>query len=183
MTLRQLERVFYVGAATSVIATAYCALSSIYSLPGPRYNMSASMPRGWYWFMPGAVKRGAVVGDCLPTAFARYALAHEILLPSSHPCKSGVEPIVKTVAAIGGDVVEIAANGVTINGEAWPMSAVRRFDSRGRYVEMRQPNGRYVIAPNQVFLMGLNPKSWDSRYIGAVPRSTITGQWKPIYTE
>jgi conjugative transfer signal peptidase TraF len=177
MTYERLERAFYLGLTVCVLLTAYGSASSRFELPGPRYNMSASMPRGWYWFTPGSVKRGAVVGACLPHSLATYALAHDILLPSTHPCETGVEPIVKTVAAVGGDVVTITDAGVSINGDRWPMSAPRRF------VERCQRNGRYVIASDQVFLLGLHPRSWDGRVWGAVPRSSILGSWKPIYTE
>ena len=151
-------------------------------IAGPRYNASASMPTGVYWFVPGPVRRGDIVGACLPGALARYALAHKILDPSRHPCANGVEPIIKVLAAESGDVVDIGPQGVRINGVLWPMSVVRHADAHGHAVEFRMPPGRYRIAPDKVFLMGEHPRSWDSRYFGEVPRSEITGRWIPLIT-
>ena len=147
--------------------------------PGPRYNVSDSMPWGIYWFVPGQVKRGEVVGACLPNSLAKYALAHKILEPSQHPCANGVEPLVKVVAAETGDTVDIESDGVHINGKLWPMSAVRKVDVSGHPIHFHTVFGRHVVPPGKVFLLGLHPRSFDSRVWGEVPRSLITGHWIP----
>ncbi len=151
-------------------------------IAGPRYNHSPSMPVGVYWFVPGPATRGEVVAACLPDPYAQYALAHKILEPSRHPCANGVEPIVKALAAVPGDVVDVGPQGVSVNGVLWPMSVVRRLNCHGQREAFRMQPGRHIVAPDKVFLMGLHPCSWDSRFIGDVPRSSITGPWYPIFT-
>jgi conjugative transfer signal peptidase TraF len=95
-------------------------------------------------------------------------------------CADGSIPAVKVVAATSSDRIDIANDGVSIDGKRWPMSAIRRYDSAGRVVDLRLPSGRYVCPENQVFLMGEHPRSWDSRYWGCVPRAIVAGRWKPV---
>jgi conjugative transfer signal peptidase TraF len=146
---------------------------------GLRFNVDHSMPLGAYWFVPGPVWRGATVQSCLPPSLAHYALRRRILSEGS--CSTGVMPVVKMVAAIGGDVVVVSDSGLRINGNLWPMSAPRRFDANGRRVDFRLHSGRYVVPADHVFLLGESANSWDSRYWGSVARSTVAGRWVPLY--
>lgn len=146
---------------------------------GLRFNVDRSMPLGAYWFVPGPVWRGATVQSCLPPSLARYALRRRILSEGS--CSTGVMPVVKVVAAIGGDVVDVSDSGLRINGSLWPLSAPRRFDANGRRVDLRLHSGRYVVPADHVFLLGESANSWDSRYWGSVARSTVAGRWIPLY--
>ena len=93
----------------------------------------------------------------------------------------GVIPVVKAVAAVAGDVVDVSDSIVRVNGRPWPYSAIRRISCFGMRIDMRLPSGRYVIAPDSVFLMGVNPCSWDSRYWGSLSRTTVA-RWNPIIT-
>jgi conjugative transfer signal peptidase TraF len=146
---------------------------------GLRFNVEPSMPMGAYWRVPGPVERGATVGACLPSQLAQYALEQRIL--PAGPCPSGVVPVVKEVAAVAGDVVDVSDSVVRVNGQPWPYSAIRRVSCFGRRIDMRVPSGRYIIAPDSVFLMGVNPCSWDSRYWGSVSRTTVA-RWNPLIT-
>ena len=145
---------------------------------GLRFNVDQSMPLGAYWFIPGPVWRGAVVQACLPQKLADYAKSRGYLIDGT--CPTGVMPIVKVLAALPGDTVSVSDSAVSINGQPWPSSAIRSRDSVGRRVDLRLPSGRYTCPPNTVFLMGENPRSWDARYWGCVPRSSVAGRWVPI---
>jgi conjugative transfer signal peptidase TraF len=146
---------------------------------GLRFNVDESMPLGAYWFTPGPVTRGEIVQSCLPAALAQYALRRRYLVVGGS-CPDGLVPVVKALAATSADRIVISGSGVTIDGRAWPMSAVRRTDSAGRPLGLRLPPGRYTCPADQVFLMGEHPRSWDSRYWGCVPRATVAGRWVPI---
>lgn len=165
-------------AALAVVTTAslgYAALTHA----GLRFNADQSMPLGAYWFIPGAVQRDDIAQACLPSALAQYALQRGYL-ERGGSCADGSIPIVKVIAATSSDRIVIADDGVSIDGKPWPDSALRRYDSAGRRVDLRLPSGRYSCAPDSVFLMGEHPRSWDSRYWGCVPLTTVAGRWKPV---
>ena len=45
------------------------------------------------------------------------------------------------------------------------------------------PAGTYAVAPGQVWLISsYSPRSFDSRYLGPVPISSIRGTVKPLWT-
>ncbi|MGH7707202.1 MAG: conjugative transfer signal peptidase TraF [Vulcanimicrobiaceae bacterium] len=150
-------------------------------IAGPRYNLTASVPVGLYLYVPGAVHRGETVQCCLPARLAEYALQHHLLLDGSCP-KTGVEPLVKVLAAAAGDVVDVTPTGVAINGRRWPLSAALTTDAHGAPLAVRVRPGRYVMAHDEMFLMGVHSRSWDSRYFGAMPASSVTGRWIPLLT-
>ena len=180
--IRYAERLAFAFMLACALVVLLLQEDAVLGIAGPRYNHSPSMPVGVYWFVPGSAMRGDVVAACLPDPYAQYALAHKILEPSRHPCANGVEPIVKSLAAVQGDVVDVGPQGVRINGVLWPMSVVRRRNCHGQREVFRVPPGRHIVAPDKEFLLGLHPCSWDGRYIGDLPRASIVGAWYPILT-
>jgi len=132
-------------------------------------------------YVPGAVHRGEFVQACLPDALASYAVAHEILFTGG-ACANGSEPIVKVLAGLPGDVVNVDRD-VRVNGRTWPSSTIRSIDSRGRAVDLRLARGTFVVAAHSMLLLGLHPRSWDGRYFGALPSSAVTGRWFPILAD
>jgi conjugative transfer signal peptidase TraF len=145
---------------------------------GLRFNVDSSIPGGAYWFTPGPVAVGETVQACLPEPLAQYALRRRYLSLGGS-CPDGVIPVVKVLAATAADSIIVGDSGVTINGQPRPNSAIRRVDSAGRPA-LRLRSGRVRCAPDSDFLMGENDRSWDSRYWGCVPRSTIAGRWDLI---
>jgi len=174
------ERVFFTSFAI-VAGAGASMIGASHGLPGLRYNPTASVPVGLYFYMPGATLRGETVQACLPTPLATYARTHHILLAGS--CANGSEPLVKVLAAEPGDVVDVEPAAIRINGRPWPSSAIRSFDETGRHVDLRMPLGTQVVAPNRVLLLGLHPRSWDGRYFGTLPSSAVTGRWFPLITD
>ena len=63
------------------------------------------MSRGVYLRTDAPIGRGAIVGACLPKDSARFALSRGYI--DSGRCSSGLRPIMKYVAAIPGDSVEV----------------------------------------------------------------------------
>jgi conjugative transfer signal peptidase TraF len=160
---------------------ALTTLGAAHGIAGPRINLTPSIPRGVYWYVPGIVHRGDLVQACLPLSLAVYAKTRHMLGEGS--CPAHTEPIVKVLAAVSEDTVVLRRSGILINGASWPMSASRLMDAQGRHVDLRMNPGVYVVASASAFLLGLHPRSWDSRYFGPLPMSAVSGRWYPLVTE
>jgi conjugative transfer signal peptidase TraF len=88
---------------------------------------------------------------------------------------------VKPVAAVAGDLVTVTSQGVAVDGK--PVANTKPFaeDEAGRPLRP-VPIGVYRVAPGEVWLLsGHDPRSFDSRYFGAVPAANVTGVARPIW--
>ena len=98
------------------------------------------------------------------------------------PCAGNAEPVGKVAGALPGDTVVIERDGVAINGRRIPHSAVASRDSAGRPL-VHVPFGAYTVAADQVWLFGFHDRrSWDARYFGPVPLSSVRGALAPVLT-
>jgi conjugative transfer signal peptidase TraF len=148
---------------------------------GYRLNTTSSMPRGVWRVapVPARLARGMIVIACLPVgAIAQTALQRGYVDPG--PCASGLEPLLKPIAAVAGDVVQITAAGILVNGFLLPRSTGLAHDSAGRPLQPAPP-GKYEVGPRQVWLVAPMAASFDSRYFGAVPVSAIQGIARPVW--
>ena len=84
--------------------------------------------------------------------------------------------LMKHVVAVAGDTVRVTPEGSYINGKLWPYSA----PIADRY--QHYPFGIYKLQPGQYWVLGQNPTSWDSRYIGPVPFDLINSRVQPLWT-
>jgi type IV secretory pathway protease TraF len=84
--------------------------------------------------------------------------------------------LMKHVVAVGGDTVTVTAEGTFVDGKLWPHSA----PIAGRY--QHYPFGTYKLAAGQYWILGQNPTSWDSRYLGPVPYDLLNSRIVPIFT-
>lgn len=136
------------------------------------------MPRGIYRITSQPLTHSAIVGACVPESYA--LLAHNRGYLSSGGCPSGVRPVMKYVAAVPGDSVEIRWHGVFVNGKPIPNTDVLAADSFGRGL----PNylGNYLVQQGQYWLIANHDRgSFDSRYFG--PVTEILGVAEPLITE
>ena len=79
-------------------------------------------------------------------------------------------------------MVVIERAGVAINGKRIPHSAIASRDSSERPLA-HVPFGVYRVAVDQVWLFGFHDRrSWDARYFGPVPLSSVRGALAPILT-
>jgi conjugative transfer signal peptidase TraF len=143
---------------------------------GLRLNFTPSMPLGlWRVAAPPARPlRGMIVILCIDdAAIAAMALQRGYIGPGS--CATGVEPLLKPIAAVAGDIVGVTATGITINGEPLPNTAPLSHDHAGRDLPA-QPTGQHEVATDKVWtLSGHTPLSFDSRYYGEVATRSIIG--------
>lgn len=169
------RRCWILRVVTAAIGCAILTGASVigYRLPGLLgycLNLTPSEPVGIYHLVAAGTERDALVWlkqPVGPTAFIlhRYAPAYI--------------PLIKRVAAIPGDVVQIATPGVRINGMLWTDSAPLDRDAEGRSLE-HYPFGSYRVLTGQLWVMSSNPRGIDSRYFGPVAETSVISRLVPV---
>lgn len=157
--------------AAALVATVLLA-APLVAPPRPRlvWNASASAPVGLYRIAPGAVPaRGGLV-------LARLAEPWRSLAAARHYLPRNV-PLLKRVAARGGDRVCAWGPRLTVNGR--PVAVRRRRDARGR--TMPRWTGCRTLAPSEILLLIAAPDSFDGRYFGPTPRGDVIGAARLIW--
>lgn len=132
-------------------------------------NESPSIPRGLYLRqLGGAPERGAMVALAQPPIARRYlgalGMPGEVLL-------------IKRVAAVGGDPVCRQGPMLRIPGR---MAPVLDRDRRG--VALPGWIGCRRLGPDELFLLGDTPGSFDSRYFGPVRIRDLEGVFRETLT-
>jgi len=146
-----------------------------YRLPGSLgycLNLTPSEPAGIYRLVPGGVKRGTLVWLHQPAGPPASVLRRYV--PANIP-------LIKRVAALNGDSVQIEASGVRINGTLWPDSKPLTRDAEGHAL-YAFPFGIYRIAAGQLWVMSQHPRGIDSRYFGPVAESSVISRLTPVIT-
>src|SRR5256885_1638603 len=87
-------------------------------------------------------------------------------------------PMLKQVRALGHQTVCRIACELTIDGI--PVGLALHRDHRGRLLP--EWEGCHLLADDQVFLVNSHPGSFDSRYFGALPTSSIVGRAVRVWT-
>jgi len=136
------------------------------------WNASASAPIGLYLLRPATpLHTGELVAVTPPTPLARFMAARGYL-------PLGV-PLLKHVAALGGQTVCRLARTVTIDGA--PVATTLGRDSHGRPLPVWQ--GCRTLQVGEVFLLNRTAQgSFDGRYFGVLPVTTITARAVPFWT-
>ena len=132
-------------------------------------NESPSLPRGLYLRDSGApIARGATVA--LPQPAAGRAYLWSLGMPT------GVL-LIKRVAAASGDCVCRRGDAIQAPGRTVP---VRTLDRRG--TALPQWRGCRRLEPDELFVLGDTPGSFDSRYFGPVNRADVDGVFRETLT-
>jgi len=145
-------------------------------------NVTSSMPVGFYRLQPveRAPARGDLVEICLPSALALFANGRGYMPPGT--CPANTAPLLKLVAAIPGDAVDVSAAGVRVNGRDLPGSAAKPVDSDGRPIP-HVPHGHYRVPASTIWLWTPCPRGWDSRYYGPLPTTGLRSFARPFLTD
>jgi len=139
-----------------------------------------SLPWGIYRRTQEPIRRGILVHVCLPETLAAYALERAYI--GAGPCPGVYQELLKPVAAVAGDAVEISVEGVSVNGHLLPGSPVFAADSAGRPHTVQMPQGQYIVPDGQVFLLStFHPRSWDGRYFGFLPLAAVRGTVREVW--
>lgn len=169
-----LSPLLYVGGFLLLVA-------ALAYLAGVRFTLTPSVPRGLYLYTDDPIEVGRLATFCPPPDAAAYALARGYLRRG--PCPGGVEPLGKYVLAVPGDTVAISPEGIRVNGTEVPNSAVHHRDRIGRELP-HFAFGEHIVGPDSLFMFsGHHPRSFDSRYFGPVPASSIISAARPLWTE
>ncbi len=158
--------------ATISITAALLATLAWKAPPCLIWNVSASVPVGLYLVRPAPdLQPGQLVAAMPPRALSSLMAARRYL---------GVGfPMLKHVAALTGQTVCRSGRRVRID-EVFVASA-GRVDSLSRALPIW--SGCRRVTRNDVFLLNANVSdSFDGRYFGVLPRSTVIGRAVPVWT-
>ena len=176
-SLRRQRRGAYVLLAAAAASTLLIYLA--FTFGGFRINLTPSEPIGLWRILP--LDRDPDVGDMVFACLPRSALVDQARRRGylrRGLCVSGYAPLIKTVVAVAGQQVEMIKT-VRIDGEEIPHSVLAGLDGLGRPLI---PARSGQIPSAHVFLHSPYPGSWDSRYFGAVPVSSVLGLAREVLT-
>jgi conjugative transfer signal peptidase TraF len=151
---------------------------AICGVAGIRINGSPSLPVGLY--LVTAHSDANLVEFCPAGPFAQLAIARGYR--DAGCCSDGGAPLLKPVVARSGDIVEVSAAGLAVNGILLPNTAPMKYDTRNRQLTP-WPSGRYAVAEDSVWVASsYNARSFDSRYFGPVPLDWVRNYVRPWIT-
>ncbi len=157
---------------TTLVASGAVAISDAPVRPSLVWNATASAPIGLYRVEPVARPKLMELMVVRPPEALAGFLAEGGYLPR------GV-PLLKRVAALGGQ--RVCRNGRIVSVDGVPLGDALDRDRRGRQLPVWQ--GCTVLTGAQVFLFNPDrPDSLDGRYFGPLPRETIVGRARPVWT-
>ena len=176
MTFRgRLVRLKYTIPAVAALAT----INFVFSIGGVRVNASPSLPIGLYRTISDPTAK--LVEFCPPEPFASFSVSRGYR--GKGHCPDNAEPLMKPIVAVAGDVVEISNQGVAVNGKLLFNSTARPFDTKNRAL-VHWPFGKYVVSSGTVWaISSFDGRSFDSRYFGPIPISSIRSHLRPLLTE
>lgn len=163
-----------------IVAAALVVIGTLqtFDLAGLRINTSPSLPVGVY--MTTSDPTAKLIEFCPGSPFGAMALQRGYR--SAGSCKDGGAPLLKPVIAKKGDVVDVSATGLAVNGRAVPNTAPMTVDIKHRSLAA-WPSGRYVVPSTEVWVASsFNTRSFDSRYFGPIPLATIHERLRPLIT-
>ena len=164
---------------TLFLCAAFFLAHTTFQFFGIRINITSSLPRGFY--IVSASPSANLVEFCPTGAAARISLERGYRTPSGR-CPDGGSPLLKPIAAISGDRVEVTGNGIQVNGKLIPNSAAHVKYHRGLALKP-WPDGQYVVPAGSIWVVsGFNPWSFDSRYFGPIPCSLVRHRLRPLWT-
>lgn len=148
-----------------------------------KYNLTPSVPVG-FWYVHNIdrpLKRGDIVYFCPPnTPQFREARARGYVPEGD--CPGNYLHMMKPIAALPGDTVEVRPDGVRVNGQLIANSKPVSVDPKGR--SMHPKLGKFKVVPGEVWLVShFHPKSFDSRYFGPVSVKSLQAQASRILGE
>ncbi len=146
-----------------------------------RVNATSSMPPGLYRLAPGSLQRGDLVSLCLnKEPFTSMARKRGYLRAGF--CPSGLQPLLKRIAGLPGDRLDVGPEGVAVDGRVQPGSRSLCLDRRGRPLPVSVSLEPGVIPEGFALLLSDGrPGGFDSRYFGLVPLASLD-RVRPLFT-
>ena len=159
-----------------LLASTFSSLIAACAVLGIRFNLTESLPGLIYVITTD--NSSPLVEFCPEGVSAQLSKERGYRRPGM--CPDGAAPMLKPVVAKAGDIVEVSANGITVNGTLLRNTAPRSKDSRGRPL-VPWPFGTYRVCSGFVWVASeYNALSFDSRYYGPIPVSRIRHHLRPL---
>jgi conjugative transfer signal peptidase TraF len=138
-------------------------------------NQTPSLPRGLYWLTRDVridtLKPGQLVWVQLPEQLEHLAKQRRYLPP--HPDAH----LLKPVAGRPGDVWCVRAGALFVEERA--LGPVHTHDSRGRPMPALPERCERLLS-DQILVASPQPRSFDARYFGPTPATSILGRAHPV---
>ncbi len=167
----------WVGRSMVVGSGLLFGLFVILGLAGIRINTTPSLPVGIY---VEAGPQSPLVEFC-PSGEPAAIAARRGYRTSGY-CPDGASALLKPIVASSGDVVELTAQGISVNNHPIRNTAPLAVDTDHRPLE-HFPFGRYVVGNGDVWVASsYNRRSFDSRYYGPVSKRAIVAHLRPLLT-
>ncbi len=147
-------------------------------------NISISEPVGYYLKLPiiGEIKIGDKYLICL-NDHKYIGILKQLGLPSAeNQCKYNSPYLIKQVAGIPGDIVEITMHGITINNKL-QLNSTSFTQAYGVNLYPLPVGYKFILKNDEYFMLGITPHSVDSRYFGVVKRDQFYNQTVLIFRE
>ena len=165
--------------ATLLLCAPFFLAYTAFRLFGIRINLTSSLERGFY--VVSRRPSATLVEFCPQGEAATVSLERGYRTPGG-TCPDGGSPLLKPIAAVGGDRVEVTANGIRVNGKVISNSGAHLRDHRGRQLDP-WPNGEYIVPAGMVWVISdFNSWSFDSRYFGPIPCALVQHRLRPLWT-
>lgn len=169
-------------ALESLIALVMIGLAALLFLGigGLRVNLTSSLPKGVYRLTDETPERGDFVTFCLESSNPFCGVAKERGYLITGACPSGLQPLLKRLAGLPGDSVEITLNGLVLNSSLLPGTVRPERDSHGRPVPPSLLSGGPIPDGQALVLSQTHAGSFDSRHFGLVSFDALK-KVKPVF--
>jgi conjugative transfer signal peptidase TraF len=165
----------------SIALLSVAALAAVVYFAGLRVNLTASLPLGFYWRTFAPLERGSYVMFCPPVGNAAISLARERHYIGNGNCEGRYEMLLKRIAALPGDQIDVDEDGVRVNGSLIANSSPRAVDRLGRALPVVRLHTT-LAGDNLLLMSDYTPSSFDARYFGPIARAAVRAQVKPLWT-
>jgi conjugative transfer signal peptidase TraF len=163
------------------VSGAPLATMLVLGIAGLRLNPTPSLPTGLYWITSDP--RAEFVEFCPPGPLAALSMEREYRGRSPSGCPDGGLPLLKSIVARSGEIVEFSSRGIYVNGVPVPNTAPKFQDSAARPLP-HWPFGRYEVLPGTVWVASsFNSRSFDSRYFGPISEASVRHHLRAVWTE
>jgi conjugative transfer signal peptidase TraF len=162
-----------------IFITILCVIFSpfVFFKYGYRFNLSNSLPYHFFRVLPVSADDIFLTGDYIAVDITKI----------SHPAiqigiqRDYIKPkyyLVKKIGAVSGDVIVISGDILFINGEETPIFLDRQDSLQRPLTPFPTP---VTLARDSYWLISNPNGGFDSRYFGAVDRSSIVYRAFPIF--
>ena len=164
---------------TLVLCVPFLILYTTFRLFGIRVNVTSSLGCGFYIVSESPAAN--LVEFCPEGEPARISLERGYRTPWGN-CPDGGSALLKPIAAVYGDRVEVTNDGIKVNGNFIQNSAAHLKDHGGRALKP-WPNGQYIVPAGSLWVVSdFNGWSFDSRYFGPIRCSLVRHRLRPLWT-